>query len=334
MLYRRCSGANYRGERVWDHRLQSRLGQTLSLRGGRGEPEDASELDFLPYEIRGDQNVTIKQVLLLRLDDDARQWKPIVSGDLVITRRNSSTSMLTFYTGEGSSTNIVLQHRFWSYIDFLGDKNDFASISYRLQRRRVASCKFEFPSSYMVISWGFRNMHDLDLFDHEVNCNQLFLDDNVQEQESSADANELDTLQTEGLCQEVVRDFHISRANATFVPDNSSNGMGGLSEKLENLTINVQTTDREDHEQIDDAESHRTSILKMDPGVACPDEQPSSLSYSRWMPRKILSKPEKFFLTTAIAYLNGVPHIGHAYEAITADIIARYYRSWKCFARS
>ncbi|EKX49004.1 hypothetical protein GUITHDRAFT_46085, partial [Guillardia theta CCMP2712] len=42
------------------------------------------------------------------------------------------------------------------------------------------------------------------------------------------------------------------------------------------------------------------------------------------------SKPEKFFLTTAIAYLNGVPHIGHAYEAITADIIARYYRSLGC----
>lgn len=33
-----------------------------------------------------------------------------------------------------------------------------------------------------------------------------------------------------------------------------------------------------------------------------------------------------FYLTTAINYANGSPHIGHAYEAIVADIIARYHR--------
>jgi methionyl-tRNA synthetase len=33
------------------------------------------------------------------------------------------------------------------------------------------------------------------------------------------------------------------------------------------------------------------------------------------------------YLTTAINYTNGPPHIGHAYEAILADIIARYHRS-------
>lgn len=31
-------------------------------------------------------------------------------------------------------------------------------------------------------------------------------------------------------------------------------------------------------------------------------------------------------ITTAINYTNGPPHIGHAYEAITTDIIARYHR--------
>lgn len=35
---------------------------------------------------------------------------------------------------------------------------------------------------------------------------------------------------------------------------------------------------------------------------------------------------ECFYLTTAIAYTNGFPHIGHAYEFLTSDIIARYHR--------
>ncbi len=34
----------------------------------------------------------------------------------------------------------------------------------------------------------------------------------------------------------------------------------------------------------------------------------------------------KFYLTTAIDYANGDPHIGHAYEKIGADAIARYHR--------
>ncbi len=31
-------------------------------------------------------------------------------------------------------------------------------------------------------------------------------------------------------------------------------------------------------------------------------------------------------MTTAIDYVNAVPHIGHAYEKIAADIVARYHR--------
>ena len=34
----------------------------------------------------------------------------------------------------------------------------------------------------------------------------------------------------------------------------------------------------------------------------------------------------KYYLTTAIDYANGDPHIGHAYEKIGADVIARYHR--------
>jgi len=36
--------------------------------------------------------------------------------------------------------------------------------------------------------------------------------------------------------------------------------------------------------------------------------------------------PTPFYITTAISYPNGRPHIGHAYEAIAADIIARFQR--------
>ena len=35
---------------------------------------------------------------------------------------------------------------------------------------------------------------------------------------------------------------------------------------------------------------------------------------------------EPFYITTAISYPNGSPHIGHAYEAIATDAIARYHR--------
>ena len=38
------------------------------------------------------------------------------------------------------------------------------------------------------------------------------------------------------------------------------------------------------------------------------------------------SAPKTFYITTAISYPNGAPHIGHAYEAIASDVIARFKR--------
>jgi len=35
---------------------------------------------------------------------------------------------------------------------------------------------------------------------------------------------------------------------------------------------------------------------------------------------------EKYYITTAIDYVNAPPHIGHAYEKIAADVLARYHR--------
>jgi len=34
----------------------------------------------------------------------------------------------------------------------------------------------------------------------------------------------------------------------------------------------------------------------------------------------------KFYITTAIPYVNAPPHIGHALEFIQTDVIARYHR--------
>jgi methionyl-tRNA synthetase len=36
--------------------------------------------------------------------------------------------------------------------------------------------------------------------------------------------------------------------------------------------------------------------------------------------------PKEFFVTTAIDYTNSPPHVGHAYEKVLADVIARYHR--------
>lgn len=35
---------------------------------------------------------------------------------------------------------------------------------------------------------------------------------------------------------------------------------------------------------------------------------------------------KKFYITTPIYYANGVPHIGHAYTSLAADMIARMKR--------
>ena len=36
--------------------------------------------------------------------------------------------------------------------------------------------------------------------------------------------------------------------------------------------------------------------------------------------------PTRFYLTTAIDYANGAPHLGHAYEKVLADVVARHQR--------
>ena len=33
---------------------------------------------------------------------------------------------------------------------------------------------------------------------------------------------------------------------------------------------------------------------------------------------------KNFYITTAIDYANGSPHLGHAYEKVLADVVARF----------
>ena len=63
-------------------------------------------------------------------------------------------------------------------------------------------------------------------------------------------------------------------------------------------------------------------------GRARTDRPQSPAARRRRHERRTTTRREvtKFYLTTAIDYANGDPHIGHAYEKIGADAIARYHR--------
>lgn len=39
------------------------------------------------------------------------------------------------------------------------------------------------------------------------------------------------------------------------------------------------------------------------------------------------NRMSSFYITTAIDYINGEPHLGHAYEKIGTDVVARYKNS-------
>jgi methionyl-tRNA synthetase len=58
-----------------------------------------------------------------------------------------------------------------------------------------------------------------------------------------------------------------------------------------------------------------------------PTAKPAKLqSPAAAAPASAASRGNLFYITTAIAYPNGQPHIGHAYEAIATDAIARFAR--------
>jgi methionyl-tRNA synthetase len=50
------------------------------------------------------------------------------------------------------------------------------------------------------------------------------------------------------------------------------------------------------------------------------------MSYAQESRGETALKTPKFYITTAISYPNGAPHVGHAYEALATDAIARFMR--------
>lgn len=65
------------------------------------------------------------------------------------------------------------------------------------------------------------------------------------------------------------------------------------------------------------------------PGVSKPKAPPAPKPVEAQRAAAPVSAPARnnvFYITTAIAYPNGSPHIGHAYEAIATDVLARFAR--------
>eukprot|EP00658_Telonema_sp_P-2_P025567 TRINITY_DN20299_c0_g8_i2.p1 TRINITY_DN20299_c0_g8~~TRINITY_DN20299_c0_g8_i2.p1 ORF type:complete len:911 (+),score=297.47 TRINITY_DN20299_c0_g8_i2:46-2733(+) len=69
------------------------------------------------------------------------------------------------------------------------------------------------------------------------------------------------------------------------------------------------------------SECHATGIAAA--AINCPRSAPEPEIVEE-APAAI--RTQKFYLTTAINYTNGPPHMGHAYEGVTSDILSRYHR--------
>ncbi len=73
--------------------------------------------------------------------------------------------------------------------------------------------------------------------------------------------------------------------------------------------------------------SKRAAVKSKAPKVGRSKPRQASQSASRpASPRPAGATAPRYYITTAISYPNGAPHIGHAYEAIATDAIARFMR--------
>lgn len=55
-------------------------------------------------------------------------------------------------------------------------------------------------------------------------------------------------------------------------------------------------------------------------------KDPSTLDYGYFASKSLSSTTGGYYITTAINYTNGPAHMGHAYEAATTDVLARFAR--------
>src|SRR6185369_5219812 len=58
----------------------------------------------------------------------------------------------------------------------------------------------------------------------------------------------------------------------------------------------------------------------------CAGQPCKSFDFSRPAPFVVRLAMKSFYITTAIDYVNGSPHLGHAYEKVLTDVIARFRR--------
>ena len=68
-----------------------------------------------------------------------------------------------------------------------------------------------------------------------------------------------------------------------------------------------------------------TAIDRTSSATKKPAAQPRAKALAAATP-VVAAERNTYFITTAIAYPNGIPHIGHAYEAIATDALARFQR--------
>lgn len=75
--------------------------------------------------------------------------------------------------------------------------------------------------------------------------------------------------------------------------------------------------------------THRhTQLVEADARVqkALQDHYDGAFSAPYSIPCSPQAPQKRFYITTAINYTNGPPHIGHAYEAVLTDVLARFHR--------
>ena len=92
--------------------------------------------------------------------------------------------------------------------------------------------------------------------------------------------------------------------------------------------ITKKTLKKKARKRATKVESNTSSIAKTsgEPPSAVARPKRVVLQRAAPAPAPPSSRGNTFYITTAIAYPNGLPHIGHAYEAIATDALARFQR--------
>ncbi|CAE8634037.1 unnamed protein product, partial [Polarella glacialis] len=85
-------------------------------------------------------------------------------------------------------------------------------------------------------------------------------------------------------------------------------GPRASGKEKQELAVDCQVRHVKDRRQVDGDDS-----IKVGAGGTC-------------FPGSSSGSAGRYYITTAINYCNGYPHIGHAYEALVSDVFARYHR--------